>query len=150
MTVYRTREEILAAIAEARKGSRREVDIPELGGTVLVTGLSAKEWDAWQNAQKVFDDNGKQIGTDEENSTARFMVRCLINDDGTRLLSDQDADAFGDLPIAVVNKLNEVVNDLSGITDDAQKAIEGNSSGAPSGATSSESPETATEQPPES
>jgi len=126
-----------AILAAAQNVKTREVDVPELGGSVFVRGLSSKEWDAHQASTRIYD-GLEQVGIDEGNITARLMVRCIVDEDGKRILEDSDAPAFGDLPIAVVNKVAEAVFDLSGMTEKAQAETEGNSGAAPSGETSSE------------
>lgn len=116
-----SRDELLAAIKAKR--STRTVDLPGLGGEVLVRGLTAKEWDSYQASMKIWS-GGEQVGIDDGNTTARLMVRCVVDENGDRILQDTDASVLGDLPITEMNRLAEAVFELSGINEDAQKAVE--------------------------
>lgn len=113
------REAILNA---AKTAKTVPVDVPELGGTVLVRGLSSKEWDAHQASIRVYSGD-EQVGIDEGNITARLLVRCVVDDTGKRILKDTDAAAFGDLPITVMNKISEAVFKVSGLSEDGAAEV---------------------------
>lgn len=119
----------------------REVHIPawadETGDdVVLVRGLTAREWDSHQIA--VADVKAGHAS----NASAELIVRCLVNPDGTRLLTDADAAAVGELSVGDITKLGAAILELSGLTELGREAVEGNSEAAPSGSSDSGSPET--------
>lgn len=142
-----------AILARAQAFETREVHIPswadESGDdVVLVRGLSAKEWDAHQASVRIFQ-GGQEVGIDQNNVSAKLVVRCIVDESGKRLLTDADAAVLGDLPITDLNTIMEAILDLSGMTEKAQGEVEGNSDAAQSGEQSSDSPES-TDEPPTS
>jgi hypothetical protein len=54
-------------------------------------------------------------------------VRCLVNENGTRIFADQDAAALGKKSSAVINRLWEVAADINGSSAEEQEEMEGNS-----------------------
>jgi hypothetical protein len=69
---------------------------------------------------------------------AKLLVKCLIDEAGERLFTDQDAPALGAKSGAVIDKLYDVASRLSGLSEEEKKEMEGNSEPAESaGSTSS-------------
>jgi hypothetical protein len=86
---------------------RERVNIPELGGTVVVRELSAGE------AMDLARNPGEPLS---------MLVKCILNEDGTPMFIQGDEKLIGDsLPIATVNNLIEVVTRLSGLDGKAEK-----------------------------
>lgn len=73
------------------------------------------------------------------NLRARLLVRSLCDEGGKRLFDDDDADALGELPASILDPLFAVAQKLSGIGKSDIAELLGNSDGAPSGASSSDS-----------
>lgn len=118
----------------------REVDVPEWGGSVTVKALSGKERDAWEASLRVT--RGKQTAADTSNIRAKLVARALIGDDGERLFSDQDIAALGDKSALVLDRLFDVIAEMSGLSNKADEDAEKNSQDVPSEASTSDSPET--------
>jgi hypothetical protein len=116
----------------------RKVYVPAWKGVVLVRGLQGNEWDRHQAAQ-VGIQNGRQVAN-LSNVSAKLILPCLVNADGSRMFKDTAANVtmLGMLGIRELNKLGAVVVELSGMTDDEQAEIEGESEPAPSDEPSSE------------
>ncbi|MFJ2004820.1 hypothetical protein [Streptomyces chartreusis] len=134
-----------SAILEAEDVQIKSVDVPEWGGEVLVRGLTGIERDAYEaGIQQIRPkpDGTKEVVFVRDNARAKLLVKCLIDDNGTRLFKDTDAPALGKKNGAVIDRLYDVAAELSGLSDGADREAEGNSDAAQSGDSSSSSPET--------
>jgi hypothetical protein len=98
-----------------------EVPVPEWGGSVFIKGLTGAQRDEFEASNRR---NGEQNLT---NIRARFLVRCIVNEAGTRIFADQDAAALGKKSSAAIDRLWDVATDLSGSSAKAQEEMEGNS-----------------------
>lgn len=94
---------------------RETLEIPELGGTVTVQGMSGKQRDAWEKSLIV--GRGKRRDVNTENVRAKLACVCLIDEQGQRLFTDEDADALGELRVDVLSRIFEVAQRLSGVSD---------------------------------
>jgi hypothetical protein len=112
-----SRDGILAAVDI----TTQEVDVPEWGGTVFIKGMTGAERDEFEARNQK---NGEQ---NLKNVRARFLVRCIVNENGTRIFADQDAAALGKKSSAALNRLWEAANGANGTSAEAQGEIEGNS-----------------------
>ncbi|WP_329214791.1 phage tail assembly chaperone [Streptomyces sp. NBC_01485] len=132
-------------ILEAEDTQIKPVDVPEWGGEVLVRGLTGIERDAYEaGIQQIRPkpDGSREVVFVRDNARAKLLVKCLIDEQGNRLFKDTDAPALGKKAGAVIDRLYDVAAELSGMGDAVEKEIEGNSEAAPSGDSSSSSPET--------
>jgi hypothetical protein len=110
------REAILAS-----EDLRREpVDVPwEMGGEKLyVRELTAKERDDYLAVTM----KGGEFAWGK-NLTAELLVKAIVNEDGERLFSDDDAEALGSKGTSVLAKLFKVAMRLSGMEVEAAEAI---------------------------
>lgn len=99
-----SRDALLKAKGQADLFPWEKVGLPELGGTVTVRAMSAAERDRFEAEQTARQEtDGGMI----ENFRARLVAKCLIDDDGNRLCSDDDADVLGGLPHHLVKRLFE-------------------------------------------
>ncbi|MFI6249051.1 hypothetical protein [Streptomyces sp. NPDC051016] len=133
-----------AAILGADDVETKPVDIPQWGGEVLVRGLTGIERDAYEaSIQQVRPkpDGGREVVFVRDNARAKLLVKCLVDENGHRLFKDTDAPALGKKSGAILDKLYDVAAELSGMGEAVEKEIEGNSEAAPSGDSSSSSPE---------
>jgi hypothetical protein len=105
---------ILAAASQALPVER--VEVPELGGYVFIRAMSGRERDAWEKSLIV--GRGKRASVDTANVRARLTARTLCDEKGERLFSDADADQLGALRVDVLQKLFNVAQRLSGVSDD--------------------------------
>lgn len=117
-----SRDAILGAVDIQTK----EVHVPEWGDSVFIKGMSGAERDAFEAANQ--DGSGGQKLT---NVRARFLVRCIVNENGTRIFRDEDAAALGKKSSAAISRLWEAAAELNGTSDEAQAVMEGNSETAP-------------------
>lgn len=87
------------------------VDVPELG-TVYVAKFSAKDRDRFE--QMV---TGGKVGgsVNLENVRARFVALVCVNEDGTRMFDDSDAEWIGELDTDIVQAIVDAGFKLNGI-----------------------------------
>ncbi|WAZ20163.1 phage tail assembly chaperone [Streptomyces cinnabarinus] len=131
------------------------VTVPEWGDrTVLVRGLSGEERDAWEaSIRKIrpsLSKKGEQeIVLDQANARAKLLVKCIVKQDGARVFTDQQAPALGRKNGKSIDRLYDVATRLSGLSDDEEEAIEGNSEGTTEGGDDSPSGSPGTSDAPE-
>lgn len=91
-----------------------EVDVPEWGGTVRVRGLTGTERDRFefQMAAARKDPSKSQV-------RAEIVGRCMVDEDGKRLFTDHEIVKLGTKSGAALDRVFDVVRDLSGMGDDA-------------------------------
>ena len=109
-------KEALLAAASAATLPRETVHVPELGGDVLVQGMSGLQRDAWEKSLIV--GRGKRRDVNTENVRARLAARCLIHEDGTRMFNDGEAVLLGRLPASVLQPIFAAAQRLSGVSDE--------------------------------
>jgi hypothetical protein len=118
-------------ILEAADVQTEKVPVPEWGDEVIVRGLTGDELDAFQGSVRqfrpTFDGKGMEAVLVQEGMRAKLLVKCLIDEAGERLFTDQDAPALGAKNGAVIDKLYDVASRLSGLSEDEKKEMEGNS-----------------------
>lgn len=126
------------AILGASDQVTEPVDVPEWGGKVNVRSLTGRELDHYNSNIR------KQVGNQvvmQPNPRAKLVALALVDDAGERLFADKDVEALGRKNSKVIDRLWDVAARLSGLTDEEQDEIEGNSDAALSGDSPSDSPE---------
>lgn len=132
-----TKEQLRAVVDAARaKPVVESMDVPELGGTVYVRGLTGKQRDVWEQWCVVGEGRNRVL----KNVRGKLLARTLCNEDGARICADQDADWLGDLPGAIISPLYDLAARLSGISEQTKADLEKYSEAEGSGASSSDSP----------
>jgi hypothetical protein len=118
------------ALLKATALPRETVHVRELGGDLIIQGMSGKQRDEWESSLVKQKRNRREIDT--RNVRARLVARCLINDDGSRMFGDEEADLLGDVRVDVLSQLFAVAQRLSGVSDEDVDEL-GKSSGATAG-----------------
>ena len=116
-----------------------DVPVPEWGddATIRVRGLSSQaRWDWAMQRQKAVDGDGGP------EPTSFLVALAAVDDNGARLFQAQDADAIANLRGDVVERVADVVMQLSGLTEKAKAAAAGNSDATQSGDSLTDSPAT--------
>ena len=108
----------------------REIDVPEWGMRVRVKGLTAAELDAYQAG--AWQGKGKNRQLNLMNMRAKLVVLTVVDENGTRIFSDKDAGLVGSRSASAINRIAEVANELSGIDDEDEADILGESETAQS------------------
>lgn len=105
-----TRAQILAARTD-RKPVRLEV--PEWGGEVFVRVLSAK------------DQMELSEGIKPSEMPVKVILHCLVDEQGNRILQDEDAEALGEEEFPVIMRVFAAVAKLNGLsTKELEEAVE--------------------------
>jgi hypothetical protein len=128
------------AILGKTKLKTERVDVPEWGGAVLVRELTGAERDAFEAS--ILDDQGNADRERMVNSRARLAVRSIVDENGERLFSDDDAEALGVTSGRALDRVFSVASRLSGITPDDLEELTKNSAGGRRAASGSRSPRT--------
>jgi hypothetical protein len=107
-----TRDQLLEAARTARI-ERDKLYVPELGGEIWVRGMSGIERDKFEEGLRIR--RGRRAGqSDLRNFRAQLAVRVIVDEHGTRLLNDLDADIFGKVPAGVLDRIIARCTELSG------------------------------------
>jgi hypothetical protein len=96
---------------DARKVPIEKLEIPELGGFVFVRGMRSVERDEWERSLR------KPNGEIRGNFRARLVVRTAVNEQGERLFSDDDIQAVGKIRVDILQRICNVAQKLSGVSD---------------------------------
>lgn len=99
------------------------VEVPEWGGTINIIGISGLERDAFE--QEIV--TSKTEGARLQNFRARYLVKCIVDDDKKRMFKDTDAVSLGNKNGAVIGRLFDVARKLSGMDDAATETALKNS-----------------------
>jgi hypothetical protein len=112
-----------------------DVEVPEWGGTVRVRGLTGAERDAFE--AEMVERKGKKVHLDMQNFRAKLVVRSVVDEAGKRLFTDTDALLIGRKSAAALQRVFEVAQRLSGLSDTDVEELVGNfESGQSDGSTS--------------
>ena len=106
------------------------VDVPEWGGTVLVRALSGSARDDWEAS--FVDRSGKKAKVKPQNIRARLAVRSIVDENGNRIFSDDDAERLGEKSAAALERIFVAASRLSRIGEEDIEDLEKNSGSGPS------------------
>lgn len=129
MSKYLTREAILAA----KDIQREEVSVPEWKTAtgvdlMLVQGLNGKERDDLEAS--MIKGKGKSAQVSLENLRAKVVARTAVDEEGNRIFAEADIPALALKSAAALNRVYEVAQRLSGITQEDVEELTKNSSPA--------------------
>ena len=103
--------DIKNAILSSKTKRIQKVDVPEWGTPVFMRTMTAGERDAWELAW--LDKQGKG---GVANFRSVFLVKCLCDEDGTRLFSDGEVEQLAAQDSRVINRLFEIAREQNGLT----------------------------------
>jgi hypothetical protein len=106
---------------KATKIPRERLELPELGGFVFVKGMTGGERDEFERSCR--DAKGRLRG----NTRARLAVRTVVNEDGSRVFTDDDIQTVGRIRVDVLQKIFNLAQKLSGISDADVEELGGDS-----------------------
>lgn len=107
-----------AAILAAEDIRFAYVEVPEWGGRVRVRSLTGTERDqydaeSWRASQV---DGGSALA----NFRVRRVARAIVNENGDRVFADKDVAALGAKNGGVIDRIDDVVVELSGMSSDSR------------------------------
>jgi hypothetical protein len=92
--------------------------------------MSGKERDSFEAS--MIKGKGKSANVNLENLRAKLVSKCVVDEAGTRLFSDDDIPALASKSAAALNRVYEVAQRLSGVTDEDVDELTKNSETAQS------------------
>lgn len=101
------------------------MQIPELGGSVWVKGMSAADRSKFEKDFQTA--SGKTNKRKAAEVRERLLVACVCDENGTRMLTTQDIDALGRQSIQIVERIVEVAQRLCGMSNEDVELMAGNS-----------------------
>lgn len=117
------REDIL----EAEDSEFEVVEVPEWGGSVKIKGMTGTERDMFEGSLQGKDPKTKESIVVYKNARAKLASLSIVGDGGERLFTEKDVIALGKKSASALNRVFEVAQRLSGITDKDIEELEGNS-----------------------
>jgi hypothetical protein len=108
------------AIMSASDLSSRVVSVPEWGGDVRVRMLSAEEIEKFYTERH----RNKTVGgMDVGMVRAGLVSMALVDDNGNRLFTDEEACNLNTKNNHVIQRLFDVVAEMNGMTEESKKAV---------------------------
>lgn len=92
------------------------VHIPELGGDVIVRGMTGAERDAFEVS--LVEGKGRHRAANLKNLRAKLIVFCCVNEQGERIFTNADADQLGNVRADIVSRIYNVAQRLSGVSEE--------------------------------
>jgi hypothetical protein len=105
------REALLGA-----KSRTEQVYVKSLDRTFIVRGMTGRERDAFELG--LVKRTGKKVEYAPQNIRARLVAFCCVNEDGSRVFSDDDVEALGNAPADVLDPLYSSAQKLCGIREE--------------------------------
>jgi hypothetical protein len=106
-----------ALLDAAKSGSSIQTErlfVPEMGGEVIVRSLTGSERDKFEAS--LMEQRGSRVTYKPVNVRASLAVRCLVDESGARMFTDDDAEALGELSAAVLGPIYDLAQRLSGMS----------------------------------
>lgn len=129
------------AILDAPDINTEDVAVPEWGGTVRVKGLTGAGRDRFEAAmvgQSQGKGRNKSRQVNLDNIRARMAALSIVGEDGDRLFSEADVRSLGEKSAAALQRVFDVAQRLSGLSEDDVEELAGNSDAAQSGSSTSD------------
>jgi hypothetical protein len=125
------------AILGAEDRKTEDVPVPEWGGEVRVRSLSGAERDAYEaHIVQVKADGSRTLNV--KNVRAKLVSLSVVDEDGGRLFSDDDAEALGEKSAAALDRVFDAARRLSGLSEDDIEELAEGFGDAPSGGSTSD------------
>lgn len=105
------------AILEVQDITIEPVEVPEWGGVVYVKALTGNERDAIESSVVAIDGKGQRV-LRLDNLRAKTLARAICDPQGKRLFSDADIPALTKKSAAAMQRLFNVAQRLSGMTEE--------------------------------
>lgn len=91
------------------------VEVPEWGGSVFVKGMTGTERDRFETS--IVQQRGKDAKINMENIRAKLAAETICDEDGVRLFSQKDIGELGKKSASALQRVFDVAQRLSGITE---------------------------------
>lgn len=104
------------AILSADDRGFDEVDIPEWGGTVRISSITAGQRDAYE--QSMIEERGRDRRMNLRNARAKLIVLCAVDEAGRPLFSKDDVNQLSRRNAKPVDRLFDACKAIAGLSDD--------------------------------
>jgi hypothetical protein len=104
------------AILQAQDLPKELVSVPEWNGEVYVRALTGSERDAFE--QSIVEQKGKSSKMNLRNLRAKLVALTVVDEVGERMFSDRDAELLGQKSAVALNRIFEVAQRLSGLSQE--------------------------------
>ena len=98
------------------------VEVPEWGGSVFVKGMTGAERDRFESGIIAFGDKSEKI--DMRDLRAKLCSQTIVNDKGKKLFTAADIKALSNKSAVALQRVFEVAQRLSGLTEADIKELE--------------------------
>ena len=112
------------AILAAQDLTTETVEVPEWGGSVLVSTLSGVDRDAWD--QSLVSVVGNKTRANLDNIRARLVALTVVDEAGNKLFKPEDAAALGKKSAAALMRVFVAAQRLNGMGSYAVEDAKGN------------------------
>ena len=119
------------AILKANDIEKREVYIPEWGGSVYVRGMTGRERDQFEAS--IIRQRGRDTEINMKNARAKLVVMCTVDQEGNRLFTDADIALLANKSAKALDRIFAVAQELSGITREDMEELTENFDATTSG-----------------
>jgi hypothetical protein len=109
------------AILSAHDIREERVFVPEWHGEVIVRGLAGWERDEYE--QSLVDLTGGKARVSMRNARARLVAMATVDENGTRLFSEQDIPMLSQKNASALDRIWEIAAKLSGLGDNDYQAM---------------------------
>lgn len=104
---------------------REEVQLPELGGSVWVKGMSAADRSRFEKEFQTA--SGKSSKRRMAEVRERLVVACVCDENGNNILTTADVEDIGKQSIQVIERIVNVAQRLCGMSNEDVEQMAGNS-----------------------
>ncbi len=101
-------------ILESKDLETKLVPVPEWGGAVLVSQITAADRDRFESS--IYVGEGATRRTNSENLRARLCALCLVDENGKRLFTDEEAIELGKKNAGVMDRLFDISQEINGMS----------------------------------
>lgn len=101
------------------------VPVPEWGGDVIVSEMSAADSERW--LMEAYDEEGKPVR--RENPTIKLAARCIVDESGARVFSEEDVSALAEKSSKAIGRVFRAavrLNGLNAVSEDEEDENEKN------------------------
>jgi hypothetical protein len=102
----------------------RDVHVEQWGGSVRISTMTAADRDAFEAT--MIPEKGKDKAGQLANFRARFVAKCLVDEEGNLVFSPKDVLELGRKSASVLSFLFEQCRELNGMTDKDVEELEKN------------------------
>lgn len=109
------------SLMAAQKLRVEKVAVQELDGNICIRVMTGRELDKYYEETISLIDG--QVVPVQENKMAKLLVKCICDENGNRLFSDDETDKLGSISSLVLVPLYDAAMRLNNMTGDASKNL---------------------------